>query len=217
MAPESIAAIRIAAPQAFRSQERAVTAADYEAAAKRHPEVANAAAVPRWTGAWQTMLVYIQRKGGAPVDNAFRRALLEHLEFYRLMGFDIALRGAVGAPLDIELFICAKPGELRSTVAARVREALRPSGGASGRHGFFHADNFTFGSPLYLSKLIAAVMAVDGVQSVTPRKFQRLGRLPQGEITSGVMRPGSFEVFQLEDDPSFPERGRLTLTMGGGR
>jgi hypothetical protein len=163
------------------------------------------------------MLVHIDRKGGLRVDDAFRRALLAHLESFRLMGFDVALREAVAAPLDIELLVCAKPGELRSTVAARVREALRPSGGASGQTGFFHPDRFTFGSPLYLSSLIAAVMAVEGVQSVTPRKFQRLGRLPQGEIDSGVIRPGGLEVLQLEDDPSFPERGRLTLVMGGGR
>jgi hypothetical protein len=215
--PEPISAIRIAAPQAFRRQERAATAADYAEAAMEHDEVANAVAIPRWTGAWQTILVYVDRKGGLPVDKSFRRALLEHLEFYRLMGFDVAVSEAVVAPLDIELLVCAKPGELRSTVAARVREALRPSGGASGERGFFHPENFTFGSPLYLSKLIAAVMAVDGVQSVTPHKFQRLGGLPQGEIPNGVIRPGSFEVLQLDDDPSFPEKGRLALAMGGGR
>jgi hypothetical protein len=216
-AAETIPAIRIAAPQAFRRQERAVTAVDYADAAKRHEEVANAVAIPRWTGAWQTMLVYIDRKGGLPVDEAFRQALLVHLEYYRLMGFDVALHGALAAPLDIELFVCATPAQLRTTVAARVREALRPAGGAGGIHGYFHPDNFTFGSPLYLSKLFAVVMAVEGVQSVTPRKFQRLGRLAQGEIDAGVIRPGNFEVLQLEDDPSFPERGRLSLVMGGGR
>lgn len=216
-APEPVSAIRIAAPQAFRRQERAVTAADYADAAKRHDEVQNAVAIPRWTGAWQTILVYIDRKGGLPVDKGFRRELLKHLEFYRLMGFDVALRGAALAPLDVELLVCAKPGELRSTVAVRVREALRPTRDASGAHGFFHPDNFTFGSPLYLSKLIAIAMAVEGVQSVTPRKFQRLGRLPQGEIAAGVIRPNGYEVLQLEDNPSFPERGRLALATGGGR
>jgi hypothetical protein len=183
----------------------------------QHQEVGNAIAIPRWTGAWQTMLIYVDRKGGLPVDKGFRQILLSHLEFYRLMGFDVTLRGAVAAPLDIELFVCAKPGELRSAVSARVREALRPARGDNNLHGFFHPDNFTFGSSLYLSKLIAVVMAVEGVQSVTPRKFQRLGRLPQGELASGVIRPGAFEVLQLEDDPSFPEHGRLALALGGGR
>jgi hypothetical protein len=216
-APEHLSSVRIRAPQAFRRPERAVTAADYAEVATRHSEVINAVAVARWTGAWQTMLVYLDRRGGLPVDDEFRSALLAHLERYRLMGFDIALRGAMTVPLDIELLVCAKPGELRSTIAARVRDALRPTGGASGVPGFFHPDNFTFGSPLYLSPLVAAVMAVEGVQSVTVRKFQRFGRVSQNELNDGVIRPADFEVLQLEDDPSFPERGRLVLAMGGGR
>jgi hypothetical protein len=216
-APERVSAIRIAAPEAFRRIERAVTGADYAETAKRHTEVANAVGIPRWTGAWQTMLVYVDRKGGTPVDESFRRALLEHMERYRLIGFDVSLRGAVTAPLDVELLVCAKPDQLRSTVAKRVRDALRPSGGASGVFGFFHADNFTFGSPLYLSRLIASVMTVEGVQSVTPRKFQRLRRLSQDELADGVIRPSDLEVLQLDDDPNFPERGRLVLAMAGGR
>ena len=215
-APESIADIRIAAPQAFRRQERAVTADDYARAAKLHPDVLNAVAVPRWTGAWQTIQVFIDRRGGMPVDGDFRRVLLKHLEHYRLMGFDVVLRGAVMAPLDIELRVCALPGHLRSAVSARVRDALRPID-AGARPGFFHPDNFTFGAPLYLSRLVAAIMAVEGVQSVSALKFQRLGRLAANEIADEVIRPNDVEVLQLSDDPSFPEQGRLVLKMGGGR
>lgn len=216
-APEPVSAIRIAAPQAFRIQERAVTEADYAAAAMRYPDVAYAIAIARWTGAWQTILVYIDRKEGRAVDEAFLAGLAEHLEFHRLMGFDVALRAAKPAPMDIELLICAKAGAIRSNVAARVREALRPSGTPGGAPGFFHPDNFSFGTPLYASKLIAAAMAVDGVQSARLLRFQRLGRVAQGEIGLGLIRPGDTEVLQLSDDPSFPENGKLSLTMGGGR
>lgn len=214
---ESIASVRIGAPQAFRVQERAVTAADYAEVAMRHPQVANAFAIPRWTGAWQTVLVYIDRRGGLPVDTAFRREMLVHLERFRLMGFDVAVRGAVATPLDIALRVCAQPGELRSTVAARVVDALSASERADGSRGFFHPDNFTFGSPLYLSALIKAVKDAPGVLSVTATRFQRLGRLPQGEIADGVIRPADTQVLQLSNDPSFPEQGRLALEMGGGR
>ncbi|HEX8655344.1 MAG TPA: baseplate J/gp47 family protein [Allosphingosinicella sp.] len=216
-APEPVSAIRIAAPQAFRTQERAVTEADYAAAAMRYPDVAYAIAIARWTGAWQTILVYIDRKEGRAVDAAFLAGLGEHLEFHRLMGFDVALRAAKPAPMDIELRICAKAGAIRSNVAARVREALRPSGTPGGAPGFFHPDNFSFGSPLYASKLIAAVMAVEGVQSARLLRFQRLGRVAQGEIALGLIRPNDIEVLQLSDDPSFPENGKLSLVMGGGR
>jgi hypothetical protein len=216
-APEPASAIRIAAPQAFRSQERAVTEADYAAAAMRYPDVAYAIAIARWTGAWQTILVYIDRKDGRPVDSTFLAGLAEHLEYHRLMGFDVALRAAKPAPMDVELLICAKAGAIRSNVAARVRETLRPSGTPGGAPGFFHPDNFSFGTPLYASKLIAAVMAVEGVQSARLLRFQRLGRMSQGEIALGLIRPGDIEVLQLSDDPSFPENGKLSLVMGGGR
>ncbi len=216
-APEPVSAIRIAAPQAFRIQERAVTEADYATAAMAYPDVANAIAIARWTGAWQTILVYVDRKEGRPVDEDFARGLADHLEYYRLMGFDVALRAAKPAPLDVELLVCAQAGAIRSAVAARVREALRPSGVPGGASGFFHPDNFSFGTPLYASRLMAAVMAVEGVQSVRLLRFHRLGRLPQGEIALGLIRPSDLEVLQLADDPSFPESGKLSLVMGGGR
>ena len=60
-------------------------------------------------------------------------------------------------------------------------------------------------------------MGVEGVQSARLLRFQRLGRVAQGEIALGLIRPGDIEVLQLSDDPSFPEKGKLALVMGGGR
>jgi hypothetical protein len=214
--PETAASIRLYAPEAYRVQDRAVTATDYALCALRHPEVVNALAIPRWTGAWQTILLYLDRQGGLPIDRAFARDLMTFLQHFRLMGFDVALRGARPAPLDIELRICARPGELRATVGQRVRDALRPFGPRDGSPGFFHPDRFTFGTPLYLSALVAAAMAVPGVETVTPLKFQRYGKVAQGEIDAGVIRPAEAEILECADDPSFPERGRLALILGGG-
>lgn len=216
-APEPASAIRINAPEAFRVQERAVTEADYAAAAMGWPGVANAVAIARWTGAWQTMLIYVDRLGGRALDAAFAAGLLDHLERYRLMGFDIALRAARPAPLDIELMVCVKAGAVRSAVAARLRSVLRPGGSFEGGTGFFHPDRFSFGTPLYASELIAAAMAVEGVESVRLLRFQRFGKLADGEIAAGLIRPNALEILQLSDDPSFPEQGRLALAMGGGR
>ena len=35
-------------------------------------------------------------------------------------------------------------------------------------------------------------------------------------IDSGVLRMGRLEIARLDNDPSFPERGVLSLTFGGG-
>jgi len=62
--PVSAAQIRIDAPQAFRSQERAVTEADYRCGRGTLPGVQRAVARVRWTGAWRTVFVYVDRVGG---------------------------------------------------------------------------------------------------------------------------------------------------------
>ncbi|MFJ5776182.1 baseplate J/gp47 family protein [Streptomyces sp. NPDC093094] len=215
-APEADAVVRVATPQAFRRQERAVTPEDYAEAARRFPGVAGAVAVSRWTGAWQTVVVHVDRQGGAAVDAAFRAGLLTHLESFRLAGFDVAVREARTVPLDVSLSVCAAPGELAGEVGRRVRAALSPPG-SGGTAGFFHPDRFGFGAPLYLSALLAAVMAVPGVQSVRPLVFQRFGRVAMRELERGAIRPATTEVLELRDDPSFPERGRLLIRTGGGR
>ena len=67
-APESLDQVRLYAPQAFRTQQRAVTEADYAAIAQRHPAVQKAAATLRWTGSWHSMFVTVDRLGGLAVD-----------------------------------------------------------------------------------------------------------------------------------------------------
>jgi len=64
----------------------------------------------------------------------------------------------------------------------------------------------------YLSRLIATAQAVAGVESVTVRKLQRRFAEPNCEIEDGVLPLGAKEVAQLDNDPSFPEHGKLTLT-----
>jgi hypothetical protein len=69
--PESMEQVRQYAPQAFRVQERAVTAEDYARVTARHPEVQKAAATLRWTGSWYTVFDTVDRIGGRQVDDVF--------------------------------------------------------------------------------------------------------------------------------------------------
>ena len=71
---ETLDQVRSFAPWAFRTQERAVTEADYAEVAQRFPEIQRAQATLRWTGSWHTMFITVDRKGGQPVDDAFRTA-----------------------------------------------------------------------------------------------------------------------------------------------
>jgi hypothetical protein len=210
--PESGDEIRRDAPAAFTVQERAVTAADYAEAALRSRSVERAAATFRWTGSWRTVFVTADRFGNARVDDAFRRDLRSGLERYRMAGYDVAVDAPVFVPLEVALFVCVLPGHFRSDVARAVRATLTGPGATA----LFHPDRLTFGQPVRLSAVLAAVHAVPGVQSVTVQRFQRQRQPATSGIAAGVLTMGRLEIARLDDDPNHPERGVLELSIGGG-
>ena len=215
--PEDIAAARRDAPEAFRCQERAVTAADYAAAAERRAEVQRAAATFRWTGSWHTVFVSADRLGGADVDARFEARLRRHLERFRMAGYDLEVDAARSVALDITLHLCVLPGYFRGEVLHAVRLELGAGVLPDGRLAVFHPDNFTFGQAVYLSRIVAAAQAVEGVEAVWVKKFERLGQPDTLPMEAGVLPMGRLEIAQLANNPNFRERGRLTLKAGGGK
>jgi predicted phage baseplate assembly protein len=215
-APEPIEQVRLYAPQAFRTQERAVTEADYAVTAQRHPDVQRAAATRRWTGSWYTMFVTIDRKGGRAVDEEFENDLRAFLERFRMAGYDLEVDAPLFVPLDIALTVCVAPDYFRSHVKQTLLETFSNTDLPDGRRGFFHPDNFTFGQPVYLSQIIAAAMRVPGVTWVRSTSFQRWGQDPRGELENGVITFGRLEIARLDNDPNEPENGRIEFEMKGG-
>lgn len=214
--PENMEAVRAFAPQAFRRQERAVTAADYAEVAQRHPEVQKAAATLRWTGSWYTMFVTIDRSGGRRVDATFEDDIRDFIERYRLAGYDLEIDGPIYVPLDLQMSVCVKPGYFRSNVKQALLAAFSTRDLPTGERGFFHPDNFTFGQPVYLSQIYAAAMAIAGVQSVDVTRFQRWGKAANDELKNGVLTVGRLEIIQLDNDPNFAENGKLEFVLQGG-
>jgi hypothetical protein len=214
---EDLEAARRDAPQAFRTQERAVTAADYAAAAERRADVQRAAATSRWTGSWHTVFVTADRVGGAAVDPAFETALRQHLERFRMAGYDLEVDSPQFVPLDLALHVCVKPDYPRSDIVKAVRDTLSNALLADGRRGLFHPDNFTFGQPVYLSPIVAAAQAIEGVDSVRIDRFERLVDPSPATLEDGVITIGRLEIARLDNNPNFPDRGLLAVTAGGGR
>ncbi|MGQ9742132.1 putative baseplate assembly protein [Chloroflexus sp.] len=215
--PESSAAIRQYAPQAFRHQERAVIPADYAVMAERHPDVQRAVATRRWTGSWYTIFVTVDRRGGLPVDAGFETDLRIFLERYRMAGQDIEIDGPIYVALDLAFIVCVEPGYFAANVKAALLERFSP-------RNFFHPDNFTFGQPLYLSQIVAAVMAIPGVRWIDtaggpgkPTRFQRWGQAPRGELAKGQIDVGRREIIRCDTDPNRPEHGRIEFIMEGGQ
>jgi len=224
--PEQLQQVRLYAPQAFRRQERAVTEADYAEVAQRHPEVQRAVASRRWTGSWYTIFVAIDRKGGQPVDADFEAEMVAHLERYRMAGVDVEIDGPIFVPLDIVLRVCVQPGQFRGQIKQRLLQVFSNQDLGDGTRGFFHPDRFTFGQPVYLSQIYQTAMAVDGVAWVEATKFQRWGEEPNltldngilvnQDIRNGALAAGRLEVLRLDNDPNFPENGKIEFEMLGG-
>jgi hypothetical protein len=83
--------------------------------------------------------------------------------------------------------------------------------------GAFHPDNLTFGEGVFLSKIIATAQAVPGVESVAVTRFQRLFESANREIENGVLPLRVNEIAQLDNDPNYPEHGKLEIQVKGGR
>jgi hypothetical protein len=54
------------------------------------------------------------------------------------------------------------------------------------------------------------------VASVVVTRFHRWGRQPDGELDAAVLAPAYLEILRLDNDPSFPENGRIEFLMDGG-
>lgn len=225
--PEPVEQARRLAPLAFRRQERAVTLDDWVAAAERHPEVQRAAATQRWTGAWHTVFLTIDRKGGGEVDAAFRDQMLEHLDRFRLAGCDVEVDAPHYVPVEIAFQVCVEAGRFRADVARALQDLFSSRDLPDGRRGLFHPDNLSFGQPIYLSPLVAEASRVPGVVWVRPVVFRRMERpraacAPAAAPASGAwpspdaLTFSRLEIAHLGDRSAGAMRGHVSFAMQGG-
>jgi hypothetical protein len=216
--PESSQRVKQLAPAAFRAvQHRAVTADDYARIAERHPEVFRAVASFRWTGSWHTVYVATDPRGVADLSHDLERRLRNWVYAHTQAGYDLEIEPPVFVPLEIEITICVCPDHFRADVEQAVLAELGTGALPSGHTGFFDPDKFTFGQPLYLSTLYAAIEKVEGVDSAVVTMFKRYAKVAAEELDTGVVSAGRTEILRLDNDPNFPERGQFRLTMVGGK
>lgn len=216
--PESMDSVRQRAPIAYRTQRRAVTMGDYARVTEEASGVQRAAARLRWTGSWHTVFVTVDQVAGDALTPADEQRIQDHLDGFRMAGHDTSIKAPGFVPLEIELFVCCYREYLRSDIRRSLLDVLSARDLPDGQRGLFHPDNFTFGQPVYLSPVYAAVQATPGVASVDVRVFRRLGDMADTQaLDRGVLDIGQLEIAQLQNDPNFVERGVLRLELGGGR
>lgn len=166
------------------------------------------------------MYLTVDRRSGAPIDEKFGDELRSFLERFRLTGHDLEIDGPRFVPLDIAITVRAADGYHVEDVEQAVRSRLSSGVMGNGRLGFFHPDRLTFGQPVYLSRLLAAVSEVPGVAwadlGSSPSSGHRFDRLfePSGDaVDLGYIDIGRLEIARLDSDRDHPDRGRLDVLM----
>lgn len=216
-APESVAEARLVAPGTIAARrERAIIAADYAELARRSTKLQGAAAALRWSGSWLEAQVGVDPVASDADDEGLADAIARDLKRYRRIGHDLAIRRASPVPLFLELHVCISPHHRRGEVRKALLDLFSNRDSSAGRTGFFHPDSLRFGTGVYLSQIVQAAVALDGVDSVVVQDLRRLNGTDKSALDTGVLPIGPFEIAQLDNDPNFPEHGALKLNLEGG-
>jgi hypothetical protein len=214
--------IRRMAPQEFRAvQYRAVRPEDYEAAAERLPWVLKAGTSFRWTGSWLTVFTVADpaagNTNGASATLAQQEGLIELLNRRRLAGYESYAPPPSLISIDLQITVCALSGWLSSDVEAGVLARLADAMQPDGNKGFFYADSFTFGTPLYRSNLEAAIQGVAGVSGVLDVEYRKRGASNIFQPLPDLLQFGAGQILRVANDPNYPERGTIRVFAEGGR
>lgn len=150
-------------PASFRSRNRAVTAADYEAMAHLAGGVAKARARTR---SWNVIDVFVAPAGPElrPLPEPLRRRLIAFFEDRRMAGAQVRVLDARAAIIDLTIEIGyderRRADEVRLAVEAALDQLLA-------------YQNVEFGQAVHLSAVHDVVSDVPGVRVVNVTRFKR--------------------------------------------
>lgn len=225
--PEDLESIRVRAPASFRlPRKHAVTEQDWIEAALGVAGVAGAVAALRWTGAWFTVVVAVDPDDpldvevtdhGAPrLTGAFEARVWDALDALRIAGYELDVRAAEYVPLELDIELCVDLHHPRGDVIRAVHGRLggRRRGDAA---GLFHGSRLSFGQPVALSAVLAAIADVPGLCSSRVTRLRALRSPGRDATESGLFTVDPWEIARLDDDPQRPEHGVLRVTAKGGR
>ncbi|MBH0775547.1 baseplate J/gp47 family protein [Nocardia bovistercoris] len=159
---ESIDAAVEHAPAVFRSSQRAVTTADYEALVRSYDGVGKVRAA---AGGWNRVLLFVAPSGGGKVSDTLELGIKRFLEDKRMLTQIIEVRDVE----YVEIFVTAEVGFEPYFRTADVVAAVRR---ATGRLLAF--DAVGFGETVYLSRFYDAIQSTAGVRFTNITRFEAL-------------------------------------------
>lgn len=203
--------VRRDAPQAYAAEpRRAVLVSDLPPFALQVPGVARAAARASWSGSWPVGLVAVESVTDVD-DPGLDAAVADVMDAVRMAGTEVVAVPATPIGLFFALTVCVTPGTDTSVARLAILGTLRP--GTPG--AVFAPTTHPLGTSVYVSTVVAAVAALPGVDAVRVTEARRLSE-PNGTLHS-VLTMGPAEIAVCDDDSTTPDRGRIELTIEGGR
>jgi hypothetical protein len=203
--------VRRDAPQAYAAEpRRAVLVSDLPPFALQVHGVARAAARASWSGSWPVGLVAVESVTDTD-DPALDAAVGDVMDAVRMAGIEVVAVPGTPIGLFVALTVCLTPGTDTSVARLAILAALRP--GTPG--AVFAPTSHPLGTSVYVSTVVAAVAALPGVDAVRVTEARRLSE-PSGTLHS-VLTMGPAEIAVCDDNSKTPDRGRIELTIEGGR
>lgn len=215
---ETITHVAQAAPQQFSLDPLTlVKPADYAAAAQSLPFVQQAGTSFRWTGSWLTAFTIANPMGGEQPAAAQLESVTDLLDRRRMAGYESYVLPPRYVSIDLSLIVCADPAYFAAAVQAAVIARLVPGALSGGGVGFFDHSQWSFGAPLQSSALFAAVQSCVGVAGILSAQFRQRGaQLTWTELPDSLIVAAD-QILRVDDDPSRPDAGLLTVTVEGGK
>jgi len=192
---ETVESIKRMAPRMLRTLWRAVTAEDYKTLAEVLPGVAKATvlcAPPGQAAYWGQVNLYIAPEGGGLPTEELKKMVEEYFADREMLTATTVVFDPVYAPVNVSLEVAVKENYMRLDIENLVRDTIQK---------FFSFPNMDFGQCVFMSDLVAAVDAIEGVRYVNLTILSR-------DVT-GV---GNVIIAQNE----IPQLGALTIDSFGG-
>lgn len=177
------------APAVFRSQKRAVTAADYKDLALDFRGVGKVRAEK---GNWNKVILYVAPEGGGKVSDVLKQNLLAYFEDKRPISTIVEIED-----VDyVRIYVIAEVGIYSYYSWQMIEEKIR-AGGAN----LLAFENVDFGQTLYISKFYEALEDVEGVEYITITEFRREDTKKDEHFKSGKIELKENEIPVVPADP----------------
>jgi predicted phage baseplate assembly protein len=215
---ETVAQVRVRAPQRFRSGLLpAVLAADYEAAARSLPWVQQAGTTFRWTGSWLTAETSVDPATSEEPTILQLQELTQLLDRQRLAGYESYVRAPRYVSIDLRIVVVGAASAFASDVQSAVVARLGPGSLPDGTDGFFDHSHWSFGTPLESSALLSAIQACPGVESVSELQYRQRGVVRNWVPLRETLSVAVDQILRVDNDPNRPDAGSLQVTVVGSK